>query len=132
MFSSGLEFVHTNERGEYHVAEGISSPVFRAVLDYYKTGVVRCPPSVSVPELREACDYLLVPFSADVVRCRNLRECRARGPGTAQGGMGWPRTGSGVGQEGRSRGEDGTRCERQNRDGGPEIRDQGRAALDGG
>ncbi|KAF0298157.1 BTB/POZ domain-containing protein 10 [Amphibalanus amphitrite] len=73
MFSSGLEFVHTNERGEYNVAEGISSSVFRAVLEYYKTGVVRCPPSVSVPELREACDYLLVPFSADVVRCKNLR-----------------------------------------------------------
>ncbi|XP_043226815.1 BTB/POZ domain-containing protein 10-like [Amphibalanus amphitrite] len=74
MFSSGLEFVRTNERGEYNVAEGISSSVFRAVLEYYKTGVVRCPPSVSVPELREACDYLLVPFSADVVRCKNLRE----------------------------------------------------------
>ena len=90
MFSSGLEFVHTNERGEYHVAEGISSAVFRAVLDYYKTGVVRCPPSVSVPELREACDYLLVPFSADVVRCKNLRECRRgmAGQGTGPGGTG--------------------------------------------
>nr|XP_027207259.1 BTB/POZ domain-containing protein 10-like isoform X1 [Penaeus vannamei] len=73
MFSSGLEFTHPNERGEYEVAEGFSSAVFRAVLDYYKTGVVRCPPSVSVQELREACDYLLIPFDANTIKCQNLR-----------------------------------------------------------
>ena len=32
-----------------------------------------CPPSVSASELREACDYLLVPFNAQTVRCQNLR-----------------------------------------------------------
>lgn len=74
MFSSGLEFTHPNERGEYEVAEGFSSAVFRAVLDYYKTGVVRCPPSVSVQELREACDYLLIPFDANTIKCQNLRK----------------------------------------------------------
>ena len=35
-------------------------------------GVVRCPPSVSVQELREACDYLLVPFNAATIKCQNL------------------------------------------------------------
>ncbi|GFR80931.1 BTB/POZ domain-containing protein 10 [Elysia marginata] len=54
-------------------ADGISATVFRAILDYYKSGVVRCPPSVPVHELREACDYLLVPFDASTVRCQNLR-----------------------------------------------------------
>ena len=73
MFSSGLEFTHPNERGEFEVAEGFSSAVFRAVLDYYKTGTVRCPPSVSVQELREACDYLLIPFDANTIKCQNLR-----------------------------------------------------------
>lgn len=34
---------------------------------------MRCPPSVSVSELREACDYLLVPFNARTVQCHNLR-----------------------------------------------------------
>lgn len=34
---------------------------------------MRCPPSVSVSELREACDYLLIPFNAQTVRCQNLR-----------------------------------------------------------
>ena len=51
--------------------------------DYYKTGVVRCPPSITVPELREACDYLLIPFGHSTVKCQNLREysradCRIR------------------------------------------------------
>ncbi|KAH9509039.1 BTB/POZ domain-containing protein 10 [Bulinus truncatus] len=75
MFSSSLEnnFTRPNERGEFEVADGISATVFRAILDYYKTGVVRCPPSVPVHELREACDYLLVPFDASTVRCQNLR-----------------------------------------------------------
>ncbi|XP_049882772.1 BTB/POZ domain-containing protein 10 [Pectinophora gossypiella] len=73
MFSSGLDFTHTNERGEYEVAEGISATVFRAILEYYRGGSIRCPPTVSVQELREACDYLLVPFDANTVRCQNLR-----------------------------------------------------------
>ncbi|XP_035213827.1 BTB/POZ domain-containing protein 10-like, partial [Stegodyphus dumicola] len=75
MFGSGLEnnFTRPNERGEYEVAEGISATVFRAIMDYYKTGMINCPPSVSVPELRDACDYLLIPFDANTVRCHNLR-----------------------------------------------------------
>ncbi|GBP81056.1 hypothetical protein EVAR_62096_1 [Eumeta japonica] len=73
MFSSGIEFTHPNERGEFEVAEGISATVFRAILEYYRGGTIRCPPTVSVQELREACDYLLVPFDANTVRCQNLR-----------------------------------------------------------
>ncbi|XP_049829589.1 BTB/POZ domain-containing protein 10 isoform X1 [Schistocerca gregaria] len=73
MFSSGIEFTHPNERGEYEVAEGISATVFRSILEYYKGGLIRCPPTVSVQELREACDYLLVPFDAQTVKCQNLR-----------------------------------------------------------
>ncbi|XP_063703125.1 BTB/POZ domain-containing protein 10 [Culicoides brevitarsis] len=74
MFTSGLEIVHPNERGEYEVAEGISHNVFRAILDYYKNGIIKCPPTISVQELKEACDYLLVPFDATTIRCQNLRE----------------------------------------------------------
>ncbi|XP_049819100.1 BTB/POZ domain-containing protein 10 isoform X3 [Aethina tumida] len=73
MFGSSLEFTHPNDRGEYEVADGIPASVFRAILEYYKGGVIKCPPSVSVQELREACDYLLVPFDAQTVRCQNLR-----------------------------------------------------------
>lgn len=42
--------------------------------EYFKTGLIRCPPSVTVPELREACDYLLIPFNARTVKCHNLSE----------------------------------------------------------
>ncbi|XP_076286953.1 BTB/POZ domain-containing protein KCTD20-like isoform X2 [Lasioglossum baleicum] len=73
MFSSGVEYAQPNERGEYEVAEGVSAMVFRAILDYYRGGVIRCPPTVAVQELREACDYLLVPFDANTVKCQNLR-----------------------------------------------------------
>lgn len=41
--------------------------------EYYQTGKMRCPPSVSASELREACDYLLIPFNAQTVHCQNLR-----------------------------------------------------------
>lgn len=45
---------------------------YNVLQDYYKTGLINCPPSVQIPELREACDYLLIPFNAQVVRCQNL------------------------------------------------------------
>merc|ERR1712012_809930 len=72
MFSSDFEF-HPNSRGEYEVAEGTSASVFNAILDYYRTGVIHCPSHVSIPELREACDSFLLPFSAQTVKCQNLR-----------------------------------------------------------
>jgi len=75
MFSSSLDnnFTRPNDRGEFTVADGISATVFRAILDYYKTGVIHCPPSVSIQELKEACDYLLIPFDASIIKCQNLR-----------------------------------------------------------
>ncbi|XP_017778023.1 PREDICTED: BTB/POZ domain-containing protein 10 isoform X2 [Nicrophorus vespilloides] len=73
MFGSGLDITHPNDRGEFELAEGISAMVFRSILEFYKGGMIRCPPTVSVQELREACDYLLVPFDAQTIRCQNLR-----------------------------------------------------------
>jgi BTB/POZ domain-containing protein 10 len=73
MFSSQVEWQTPNDRGEYNVADGISSCVFRAILEYYKSGYIKCPSGVSVQEIREACDYLLIPFDAKTVRCQNLR-----------------------------------------------------------
>lgn len=42
--------------------------------DYFKNGVINCPPSVSVAELHEACDYFLIPFDASTIKCHNLRK----------------------------------------------------------
>uniref|UniRef100_A0A6Q2Y1B7 BTB domain-containing protein n=1 Tax=Esox lucius TaxID=8010 RepID=A0A6Q2Y1B7_ESOLU len=74
MFGSGREhnFTRPNEKGEYEVAEGISSTVFRAILDYYKSGIIRCPDGISIPELREACDYLCISFDFSTIKCRDL------------------------------------------------------------
>ncbi|KTF74446.1 hypothetical protein cypCar_00045512 [Cyprinus carpio] len=74
MFGSGREhnFTRPNEKGEYEVAEGISSTVFRAILDYYKSGLIRCPDGISIPELREACDYLCISFDYSTIKCRDL------------------------------------------------------------
>jgi len=72
MFSSDFDF-HPNSRGEYELADGTSAAVFNAILEYYRTGLIHCPSHVSIPELREACDYFLLPFSAQTVKCQNLR-----------------------------------------------------------
>jgi len=72
MFTSGFDF-HPNERGEYEIAEGTTAAVFNAILDFYHTGVIHCPPHVPVLELRDACDYFLLPFNAATVKCQNLR-----------------------------------------------------------
>ncbi|XP_028814962.1 BTB/POZ domain-containing protein 10a isoform X1 [Denticeps clupeoides] len=74
MFGPGREynFTRPNEKGEFEVAEGISSTVFRAILDYYKSGIIRCPDGISIPELREACDYLCISFDYSTIKCRDL------------------------------------------------------------
>ena len=47
--------------------------MFNAILEYYRSGVIHCPSHVSIAELRESCDYFLLPFSAQTVKCQNLR-----------------------------------------------------------
>lgn len=69
----GIQLVRPNDKNEYIVADGISSPVFRIILEYYHTGRMRLSQSLSVSELREACDYLLVPFNVNTVKCQDLR-----------------------------------------------------------
>jgi len=71
-FTSGFDFP-TNSRGEYELRDGTSASVFTAVMEYYRTGVIHCPPHVSVAELRDAADYFLLPFNASTIKCQNLR-----------------------------------------------------------
>uniref|UniRef100_A0A915DZK6 BTB domain-containing protein n=1 Tax=Ditylenchus dipsaci TaxID=166011 RepID=A0A915DZK6_9BILA len=71
--SEALDLVRPNERNEYEVADGLSANCFRTILDYYHNGQMRLPSSLSVSELREACDYLLIPFNAGTVKCQDLR-----------------------------------------------------------
>lgn len=71
--SSSPLLTRPNDRGEYEVAEGISADLFKAIIDFYRDGVIRCPGHISASELREACDYLLIPFNPTTVRCFDLR-----------------------------------------------------------
>ncbi|XP_041701029.1 BTB/POZ domain-containing protein KCTD20 isoform X1 [Coregonus clupeaformis] len=65
-------FTRPNGKGEYELTEGISASIFQVILNFYQTGVMRCPDGVSVSELREACDYLCINFNASTVKCRDL------------------------------------------------------------
>ncbi|KAM4835507.1 BTB/POZ domain-containing protein KCTD20 isoform 1-T4 [Thomomys bottae] len=74
MFGPGREynFTRPNEKGEYEIADGISATVFRTVLDYYKTGIINCPDGISIPDLRDTCDYLCINFDFNTIRCQDL------------------------------------------------------------
>uniref|UniRef100_A0A914Y026 BTB domain-containing protein n=1 Tax=Panagrolaimus superbus TaxID=310955 RepID=A0A914Y026_9BILA len=71
--TGGIDIVRPNEDNEYEVAEGMSAEYFRSILEYYHHGSMRIPSSLSVAELREACDYLMIPFNALTVKCHDLR-----------------------------------------------------------
>ena len=95
MFSSTLD-VKPNEHGEYEVAKGVSASIFRAIMvresvctatlklypyqllfslyfkEFYKLGVVTCPASESIQEMKEACDYLMIPFDDKTIKTNNL------------------------------------------------------------
>ena len=73
MFSSPLNVNRTPE-GDIPLAEGISASVFGILLDYYRGKPMRCPSAISVQDLKDACDYFLIPFSHQTVRCSNLRK----------------------------------------------------------
>ena len=50
--SGGSVSVKPNENGEYVLSESVSSAIFKTLLDFYTTGIIRCPLGVSVSELR--------------------------------------------------------------------------------
>ncbi len=79
MFSSRGHFdIRPNSRGEFEVGNGghdvaISATAFDTILDFYRCGTISCPSHLPVAELREACDYFLIPFTSATVKCQNLR-----------------------------------------------------------
>nr|XP_051711689.1 BTB/POZ domain-containing protein KCTD20 isoform X3 [Oryctolagus cuniculus] len=40
--------------------------------DYYKTGIISCPDGISIPDLRDTCDYLCINFDFNTIRCQDL------------------------------------------------------------
>lgn len=103
MFNSSLTNhipLKPNDDGEYEVAKGLSSAIFRAVLvrhchphtcitvvlwlscdqEYYKTGVLTCPSSESIQDVKDACDYLLISFDESTIKTNNLSEYTSSSP----------------------------------------------------
>ncbi|KJE88516.1 potassium channel tetramerization domain-containing protein [Capsaspora owczarzaki ATCC 30864] len=72
MFGSAFDMCKTNTTGEYEIEQPVSPAIFRAVLDYYATGLIVCPENEHVGDLREACDYFLLPFDMSTVRVQDL------------------------------------------------------------
>lgn len=46
---------------------------FRVSLDFYKQGYITCPPDVPLSDLRDLCDYFLIPFNASTIKSYDLR-----------------------------------------------------------
>ena len=76
MFGSALDskVTKSNSRGDFEVARGIGTTIFKVLLEYYKCGVMTCPSHVSVTDLKEACEYFLIPFHTETVKCYDLRK----------------------------------------------------------
>ena len=47
--------------------------------DYYKTGIMTIPASESTQEMKEACDYLMIPFNEKSIRTNNLSKTMVAG-----------------------------------------------------
>lgn len=45
--------------------------------DYYKTGIINCPDGISIPDLRDTCDYLCINFDFNTIRCQDLSKYRS-------------------------------------------------------
>ncbi len=74
MFGSSFEtqLSKASASGDYVLSQNTSPATFKAILDFYKLGYMRCPPNVAVAELRAACEYFLIPFTHQSVRCEDL------------------------------------------------------------
>eukprot|EP00128_Syssomonas_multiformis_P000620 Colp12_sorted_trinity150504_noHs@6418 len=74
MFGTSQDLALANDLGEYELEYDIPPNVFKAILEFYNTGKVQCPPGVSVAALKRHMDYFLVPFTWETVKCQDLAE----------------------------------------------------------
>ena len=74
MFGPSLDnnLTKKNGRGEYEIGNYITEEIFRLVLEFYKFGCMRVPSHIQVSEVKQACDYFLIPFNEETVRAENM------------------------------------------------------------
>ena len=72
MFGKNMSrFTHENESGEIKL-ESVSPEVFRAILGYYTDNIINVPFTMNMYEIKEACDFFLIPFNTTTVTAKNL------------------------------------------------------------
>ena len=74
MFGSGSksELTKPNDNGDYLIEHDVTPEAFAAILKFYKEGKIKCPPTVAVSELHDACRYFMIPFTHTSVQCEDL------------------------------------------------------------
>eukprot|EP00056_Hartaetosiga_gracilis_P008181 m.116893 g.116893 ORF g.116893 m.116893 type:complete len:439 (+) comp12864_c2_seq1:711-2027(+) len=72
MFLCYREKCKRTDQGDYVIENNVSSEAFSAILQFYKTGEVKCPATISLDELKKTCAYFLIPFDHTSIKCDNL------------------------------------------------------------
>lgn len=67
MFTSSSDLAKSNENGVYQITWDYDSTLFESLLDYYRHGNFALPANCGILHLKEACDYLLIPFTSKTV-----------------------------------------------------------------
>ncbi|XP_055339718.1 BTB/POZ domain-containing protein 10-like [Paramacrobiotus metropolitanus] len=67
------DIVKQNDRGDFVLNMDFSADFFRVALDYYKLGYIKHPADISLADLRDLCDFLLIPFNANTIKTYDLR-----------------------------------------------------------
>ena len=72
MFGENMgRFTKENEAGEFKI-DSVTPAVFKAILGYYLTGEITVPYDTNMYEIKEACDFFLIPFNTDTILSENL------------------------------------------------------------
>ena len=72
-----VNFFYTKHRITVYCMSYSALPACCSTQEYYHSGVVKCPSSESVSELRETCDYLMIPFDEKTIKTSNICEYSA-------------------------------------------------------
>ena len=70
--------MHRDEEVIFHLVLCLHFFFLIYLQDYYKTGIINCPDGISIPDLRDTCDYLCINFDFNTIRCQDLSKYRSR------------------------------------------------------
>lgn len=72
MFGENMNrFTKENDAGEYKI-DSVTPLVFKAILGYYTCNEITVPYDTNMYEIKEACDFFLIPFNTSTILSENL------------------------------------------------------------